>query len=107
MNAKTSVPDTTIDRLREISHWVSSVLDLDNLLELIIETATRMMQAKASSLLLLDPKTRKLYFKVAIGERKEELRKYEINLGQGIAGTVAQSLAMFPIKLVRIAGNAA
>jgi len=91
MNARTTVPETTIDRLREISHWVSSVLDLDNLLELIIETATKMMQAKASSLLLLDPKTKKLYFKVAIGERKEELRKYEINLGQGIAGTVAQT----------------
>jgi Nif-specific regulatory protein len=91
MNARTAVPETTIDRLREISHWVSSVLDLDNLLELIIDTATKMMQAKASSLLLLDPKTKKLYFKVAIGERKEELRKYEINLGQGIAGTVAQT----------------
>lgn len=91
MNGKLPVSDTTIERLREISHWVSSVLDLDNLLELIIDTATKMMQAKASSLLLLDPKTKKLYFKVAIGERKEELRKYEINLGQGIAGLVAQT----------------
>jgi Nif-specific regulatory protein len=91
MSGRTPVSDTTIDRLREISHWVSSVLDLDNLLELIIDTATKMMQAKASSLLLLDPKTKKLYFKVAIGERKEEIRKYEINLGQGIAGLVAQT----------------
>jgi hypothetical protein len=45
----------------KISHWVSSVLDLDNLLELII-IATKMMQAKASSLVLLDPKT-KLYLR--------------------------------------------
>ena len=52
-------PDPSIDRLREISTWVSSVQDLDQLLELIIETATRMMDAKASSLLLLDPKTKK------------------------------------------------
>jgi Nif-specific regulatory protein len=91
MNGRTQISDSTIDRLREISHWVSSVLDLDNLLELIIDTATKMMQAKASSLLLLDPKTKKLYFKVATGERKEELRKFEINLGQGIAGLVAQT----------------
>ena len=82
--------DLTLDHLKEISQWVSSVLDLDHLLELIIETATRMMKAKASSLLLLDRKTRKLYFKVAIGERKEEVRKFEINLGQGIAGIVAE-----------------
>jgi Nif-specific regulatory protein len=66
------------------------VLDLDELLELIIDTATRMMQAKASSLLLLDQKTGKLYFKVATGEKKEEVRKYEINVGQGIAGFVAE-----------------
>jgi len=71
MNGRTQISDSTIDRLREISHWVSSVLDLDNLLELIIDTATKMMQAKASSLLLLDPKTKKLYFKVATGERKK------------------------------------
>ena len=91
MAGKTPVSALAIDRFREISHWVSSVLDLDNLLELIIDTATKMMQAKASSLLLLDTKTKKLYFKVAIGERKEEIRKYEINLGQGIAGLVAQT----------------
>jgi Nif-specific regulatory protein len=90
LNKKLSIPDLTIDRLKEISQWVASVLDLDQLLELIIDTATRMMQAKASSLLLLDKKTNKLYFKVAIGERKEEVRKFEINVGQGIAGLVAQ-----------------
>ena len=43
-----SVGEDTIHRLREISAWVSSVLDLDHLLELIIETATRMMRAKAT-----------------------------------------------------------
>ena len=82
--------NSPIERLREISSWVSSVLDLDQLLELIIEKATIMMRAKASSLLLLDKRTRKLYFKVATGAKKEEVRKYEINLGQGIAGYVAE-----------------
>jgi Nif-specific regulatory protein len=90
MSRRSSIPDSPIDRLKEISTWISSVLDLDELLELIIEKATRMMQAKASSLLLLDRKTRKLYFKVATGEKKDEVRKYEINLGQGIAGYVAE-----------------
>jgi len=48
------------------------------------------MLAKASSLLLIDEKTRKLYFKVATGEKKEEIKAYQINVGQGIAGIVAQ-----------------
>jgi Nif-specific regulatory protein len=90
MKTRSSNSDSPIDHLKEISTWVASVLDLDDLLEHIINTATRMVQAKASSLLLLDQKTRKLYFKVATGEKKEEVRKYEINLGQGIAGFVAE-----------------
>ena len=87
----TTNTDSSIDRLKEISTWVSSVQDLDQLLELIIESATRMMDAKASSLLLLDPRTKKLYFKVATGERGTDVKQFEIDLGQGIAGHVAQT----------------
>jgi Nif-specific regulatory protein len=93
MNQKGTDPSnlsSSIARFKEISTWVSSVLELDQLLELIIDTATDMMQAKASSLMLLDHKTGKLFFKVATGEKKEEVRKYEIDLGQGIAGYVAE-----------------
>ena len=66
--------ETSLERLREISSWISSVHDLDQLLELIIESAASMVKAKASSLLLLDPRTRKLYFKVATGEKKREIK---------------------------------
>jgi Nif-specific regulatory protein len=89
-NMPTSV-DASIDRLKEISTWVSSVQDLDQLLELIIETATRMMDAKASSLLLLDQKTKKLQFKVATGDKGTDIKQFEIDLGQGIAGHVAET----------------
>jgi Nif-specific regulatory protein len=91
MNEASSTTGSSIDRLKEISTWVSSVFDLDELLELIIDTATRMVQAKASSLLLLDKKTKKLHFKVATGEKGEEVMKFEVNLGQGIAGFVAET----------------
>ena len=91
MKDASSTTGSSIDRLKEISTWVSSVFDLDELLELIIDTATRMVQAKASSLLLLDKKTKKLHFKVATGEKGEEVMKFEVNLGQGIAGFVAET----------------
>lgn len=84
-------PDTPINYLQEISSWVSSVHDLDQLLELIMDTATRMMGAKASSLLLVDPDEKKLFFKIATGTKKEEIKKFKINIGQGIAGHVAQT----------------
>ena len=90
MSTKPILPDSPIACMKEITTWVSSVLDLDQLLELIIETATTMMEARASSLLLVDERKRKLYFKVATGEKKEEVRKYEVDIGQGIAGQVAE-----------------
>ena len=91
MNDKKSNSDSSIDQLREISTWVSSVEDVDQVLELIIETATKMMSAKASSLLLVDQKTKHLYFKVATGDKKDDVKKYELPLGQGIAGHVAET----------------
>lgn len=90
MDSIVSSSEMPIDRLKEISSWISSAHDLDNLLTLIVETAARAMNARAGSLLLLDRKTGKLYFQVATGSKKERVKSYEVELGQGIAGTVAQ-----------------
>ena len=81
----------TLNPFKEISSWVSSVQDLDNLLELILESAAQMISAKASSLLILDHDTNTLYFKAATGAKKQEIKKYRVKLGQGIAGSVAKS----------------
>jgi len=90
METKPSSHDLPIACFKEITNWVNSVLNLEQLLEVIIDTATRMMEAKASSLLLLDEKTQKLYFKVATGEKRDQVRQFEVNVGEGIAGYVAQ-----------------
>jgi len=90
METKSSSHDLPIACFREITNWVNSVLNLEQLLEVIIDTATRMMEAKASSLLLLDEKTQKLYFKVATGEKSDQVRQFEVKVGEGIAGYVAQ-----------------
>ncbi len=83
--------DIAIGQLKNISTWVSSVNDLNQLLELILHTGSRIMRAKASSLLLLDQKTQKLYFKVTTGTQKDKMKNFEINLGQGIVGHVAET----------------
>ncbi len=80
-----------VDYLRDISAWVSSVQKLDQLLELIMKTSVRMMQAKASSLLLVDDNGKKLYFEVITGSQKEKIKSFELKVGQGIAGLVAKS----------------
>ena len=80
-----------IDQLKAISSWVSSVQDLDKLLQLIIESATGVVRAEAASLLLLDPTTNTLYFKVTTGAKGEEVKEFRIKIGQGIAGHVAET----------------
>jgi len=69
----------------------SPVQNLDQFLEFTVEKAANIMQAKAGSLLLLDQETDHLYFKVATGEKKEEVKKFKVKLGEGIAGKVAQT----------------
>jgi Nif-specific regulatory protein len=90
-SSRPSSSEMPFSQLREISSWISSAHDLDHLLQLVVETATRAMNAKAGSLLLLDPKTGNLYFQVATGEKKGKIKSYEVAIGQGIAGSVAQN----------------
>jgi Nif-specific regulatory protein len=91
MTTDTCDANAPIDQLKAISSWVSSVQDLDKLLQLIIESATGVVRAEAASLLLLDPTTDTLYFKVATGAKGEEVKEFRIKIGQGIAGHVAKT----------------
>ncbi len=91
MKQPTADMNFSIDHLRDISAWVSHAHDLTHLLELILETGARIMRAKASSLLLLNPKTGKLQFRVATGRNREEIKKFEVKMGEGIVGNVVQT----------------
>ena len=78
-----------IDQLKEIKSWVTSIQDLDKTLENIIRSTSLFLNAKAASLLLLDRKTKELYFKVATGAKGRAVKEFRIKPGQGIAGYVA------------------
>jgi Nif-specific regulatory protein len=83
--------DPRIKVLDNISPLINSVFDPDHLLQLILESATKVMEARASSILLLDEKTNKLFFHVATGDKREDIKKFAVPLGQGIAGQVAKT----------------
>jgi Nif-specific regulatory protein len=82
--------DARIKVFKQLSEIVNSVIDVENLFEAIINTATRIMNAKASSLLLKDEQTGKLYFHITTGDKSEEIKRYELERGEGIAGWVAE-----------------
>jgi GAF domain-containing protein len=87
-----------VRRLRsliEVSAILSSSLDLDEVLRLVLEKAQSVTNGEASAILLYNPETKRLEFEVALGEKGgliQSLRpKITLELGQGIAGTVAQT----------------
>jgi Nif-specific regulatory protein len=69
----------------------SNYKDINSLLSKIMESATRLSQADASSLFLLDKEKNELYFEVALGSKGREVQKYTVKMGEGIAGWTAQN----------------
>ena len=79
-----------LELLLEVGRLLSSKLDLPELLRTVMELAARVVDAEASSILLLDERTQELYFDVALGERGREVQDVRLKVGQGIAGWVAK-----------------
>jgi GAF domain-containing protein len=61
------------------------------LLEMVVKTAAHVISAEAASLFLLDEERQELVFEVALGQKAEEVKKFRVPLGHGIAGLVAVS----------------
>ena len=67
----------------------SNYEDSKGLLTLIIESATSLTEGEASSLMLVNPENNKLYFEIALGPKGPSVKQFSINMGEGIAGWVA------------------
>lgn len=63
---------------------------LDIILEKIGDIIIKAIEVESASILLIDSKTNELYFKVAKGPKGEEVKKFRLNVGEGIVGWVAQ-----------------
>ena len=68
----------------------SNYADIKALLTQIIESATELTEGEASSLMLVNPENNKLYFEIALGPKGPSLKQYSVNMGEGIAGWVAE-----------------
>ncbi len=75
----------------EFSKALVRVYDMETLLTEILERIKTIISARNWSLLLLDPQTQELYFAVVVGVDPEKLKGIRLKLGEGIAGTVAQT----------------
>lgn len=74
-----------------IGRLAGSSLERDRLLVEILQWAQREIDAEGSSLMLMEPDGEHLRFEVALGDKGEMLQDITLRLGEGIAGTVAQT----------------
>ena len=77
--------------LHEITHALESTDNLDTLLEYIMRKSQNVMQAEASSLMLVIEETNELEFKVALGPKATAVKPFRLPIGKGISGWVAES----------------
>jgi phosphoserine phosphatase RsbU/P len=80
-----------LEEIIRVSGLINSSLELNQLLESIMGSAKAVFRTEGSSLMLVDPTKEYLYFQVVTGDKKEEVQKIRVPMGQGIAGTVAVS----------------
>ena len=87
---KQKIKDLT--SLIEVTSIITSTLDLEELMSLVMEKAQEVMHAEASSIMLLNKETGMLECQIALGKFQEEVKdKIQLKVGQGIAGWVAQT----------------
>ncbi len=75
----------------EISQSLMASLQVDVVLRSIIDRAVELLGCQAGSLLMVDPETSELVFKVVVGPAESKLIGTRLPPGAGIAGAVAQT----------------
>jgi len=80
-----------LDNLLKATEAIASAMQLDPLLDMIMELGMNVMDAEGCSVLLVDEKEKKLQFVAASGAKKEEVKKLSLDMGEGVAGWVAQN----------------
>jgi sigma-B regulation protein RsbU (phosphoserine phosphatase) len=86
----------TMSTCIEVAAIITSTLDHNKVMSLVMEKSREVMNAEACSILLYNKNTNKLEFRLALNEDTEKAKvlqdKVGLDMGQGIAGWVAQNL---------------
>ncbi len=91
-----------LEVLIEIGKALTSTLEIEGVLDLIMDQLSRLLKAQAWSLLLRDAESGELAFEIAVSPAAERLKGLRLARGQGIAGWVAEHGKPLLIPDVRI-----
>jgi len=90
-----------IEALSKIANLITSGLYLEELLRLIVQVTSEIMNSKISSLMLVDPAKNELVIKATQSVSEAYNKKPNLKLGQGISGIVAKenkSICVLDVK---------
>ena len=77
-----------LSRLMEISQTLNSTLNIEELLQYIIKTASELLDCEAASLMLYDEKRNRLFFAASTGSDPKKLAQIPVPLDGSVAGTI-------------------
>ena len=80
-----------LSALAEVSETITAPLYLDEMLDVVVEMAARVMKARLCSLMLLDEATEELVLRATPHPGQAYRDKPPLRLGEGIAGEVART----------------
>ncbi|MGQ9920541.1 MAG: sensor domain-containing diguanylate cyclase [Desulfobacca sp.] len=85
----------------ELSKTLVSTFDLEALMRTMVEKFNELIPARNWSILLLDPEAQELRFFIVVGLEADKVQQVRLKVGEGIAGTVAQTRKPIFIQDVR------
>ena len=91
METRTDFSPEALSALVDASAAINAAQDLDDTLAEIARAAAAVMQAEASSVIVLDRTRRKQVFRAAVGERAARVMAIEYDEDAGISGKVLRS----------------
>lgn len=95
LREKIEQKENQLHSIQQIGKALSSVLNRDKLLILIMDEVTRLMNAERGTLFIVDSEKGELWSKIA---QKAEIKEIRLKIGVGIAGYVAKSGDTINIK---------
>lgn len=80
---------TELAIMMDIGKAITSSLNLDEVLQVIMGKVSALLEPKQWSLLLVDQEAQELYFEIVVSPVAEQLKTFRLKMGEGVAGWVA------------------
>ncbi|MCX7991409.1 MAG: HD domain-containing protein [Proteobacteria bacterium] len=93
--------EKAVDRLKilyRISRCLTTVLNPDDVIKMIVEKSVQIMKAKTGSLMLINDTKDSLYIKYAIGMDENIIKNTLVKVGDSVAGWVAKEAKPLIVK---------